>query len=421
MILMWFITNYCNLDCFNCASRCTNDKELKYYTPLKEIISNIKILKEKKFIFNSIDLTGGEALLHPQIFTIIKLLKKNFPTTNIQIYTNGLSLDHFSLLQLKQLKKYNINLNISIYPRDKYIQKYEKTLKILNHLQINYSFQRSHFLFNSFKYANNKNFFFNEKSAINCLNNNIYNTLYLKNQILYPCCVALQDIPIQKSFYSDNCVLLKDKQKSQIVNTYLPICKKCQNSLPSQHPWHSTEEIKLYMQDIKTYTDFELYTNNYQAYYQLYFSQDQELQKIINHPLCHIALYNDVGLYEKHYIENKFINGYLDIFIYYNNIEDINSFIKLLKNQTILNKCNLYFIKDNYYESFEFDKILYNEFFPFISLNYNSYFLRANNYNEAKNLFLKHSFLNHKLEINPNNLEKLSNSKYFENEYFNLQ
>ena len=56
------------------------------------------------------------------------------------------------------------------------------------------------------------------------------------------------------------------------------------------------------------------------------------LQKIINHPLCHIALYNDVGLYEKHYIENKFINGYLDIFIYYNNIEDINLFIKLLKN-----------------------------------------------------------------------------------------
>jgi hypothetical protein len=130
------------------------------------------------------------------------------------------------------------------------------------------------------------------------------------------------------------------------------------------------------------------------------------------------ALDDEIGLFEKSYINNKYLNGYLDIFIFYDYIDNIDQFIKNLLNQTILNKCNLYFIKNiSNNKNITSDEILYNNFMPFKSKNYNAYFFKASSFEEAEILFKKHSFLPNKifLDLNKNNL--LNNSKFLEEQY----
>jgi len=85
------ITSFCNLSCINC------DRSIRQ-APTNELMSVKQI---EKFINESIDLKwnwknirilGGEPTLHPQLFEILKVLKKYkefYPRSNIQIVTNG--------------------------------------------------------------------------------------------------------------------------------------------------------------------------------------------------------------------------------------------------------------------------------------------------------------------------------------------
>lgn len=421
MVLMCFITNYCNLDCLNCSFHCDEQKEQKFFISLNEIEQIISTIKKNNISFDLIDLSGGEAFLHPQIFNILKIFRENFPNTAIQVYSNGLLISNFSLKKLLLLNQLNIQLEISIYPRKKYFNQYKKLIPILNKLNIKYNFQNNHYLFNHFNIIN-KNQPINKTQAIQCLKNNQKEVQYLKNNKVYPCCIALYHVSINQNQYQDSLYIFNENNKKFKTDSPLTICQTCQQILPYQHPWHSSKELINYIEDIKKLSPFMLYVNNYEAYYNLYFSQDEELNEIICDPLAHIALVNDSSLWEKHYINNKFISGLLDIFIYYEDIKDIQKIIKIISHQTILSKCNLYFIKNNNIEISESDKILYETFFPFVSLNYNSYFLKANNYEEAKKLFLKHSFLKNKIYFNLNeDIFKLEDPAYLENKIIKFQ
>lgn len=409
--LMWFITDQCNLNCLNCSSHCEKINN-KYYISLDDVTNILLQLSNKKINFNNIDLSGGEALLHPHIINICLLIRKYLKDIRIQIYTNGLSFNIFSDKEMEIFSKENISFQISIYPRKQFLSIYETNFKRLKKFKIDYNISRTHFLFHSTFISNKSESF---PSLLNCQNisfNN--NTYYLKNNIFYPCCVAIEYDEQQKTenFGYVNIKNIKTIEDiNNIQNNSLPICKKCSQFSNFLYPWHCTSELKSKINN----NHFNLYKKDYLTYYQLYHEKDQSLSNILYHPLLKANTQDDCGLLEKQYINNKYINGFLDILIYYDNLIDITKIIKLLKSQTIIKKCNLYFIKNINYKFSKEDEILYYNFLPFSSPDYNSYFLQASSIKEAKNLFLQHSFLNYKIQINLNDFDKLKNSFYLEN------
>jgi len=88
------ITYDCNLKCLNCHNSCRQAPS-KDYMSIEQIGKFIKESIGQKMKWSNIAILGGEPILHPNIFDIIKLLlsyKEDFsPDTIIQLYTNGFS------------------------------------------------------------------------------------------------------------------------------------------------------------------------------------------------------------------------------------------------------------------------------------------------------------------------------------------
>jgi hypothetical protein len=76
----------CNLACKGCLS--LSDFDRKGVMPYNDIVQSIDTWKEK---INPTILTmfGGEPLLHPKLFDIIKYVKKIWPDVTIRLITNG--------------------------------------------------------------------------------------------------------------------------------------------------------------------------------------------------------------------------------------------------------------------------------------------------------------------------------------------
>jgi MoaA/NifB/PqqE/SkfB family radical SAM enzyme len=66
----------------------------------------------------TIDILGGEPLLNKNICEIIKLTREHWPTSKIDITTNGVLLDRYPDLP-KYLQKYNVGLKISKHGTNK--------------------------------------------------------------------------------------------------------------------------------------------------------------------------------------------------------------------------------------------------------------------------------------------------------------
>ena len=109
------IAEHCNLNCKSCNN----------FSPLAEpeFVSIEEF--ERDFsrlgnIFNHecehIDLTGGEALLHPEINTLIKIARKHFTVGNIFIYTNGILLSQKDSEFWKTCRDNKVDIFISAYP-----------------------------------------------------------------------------------------------------------------------------------------------------------------------------------------------------------------------------------------------------------------------------------------------------------------
>lgn len=105
----FLMTNYCNANCIFCNQR-FNDKSRKEISldEFKIIISNIPILSVEQFHFTG----GGEPLLCPDLFKIIKYVNDTFPWIEIIVTTNGLLIGKYA----DELAQLNISrLKISIH------------------------------------------------------------------------------------------------------------------------------------------------------------------------------------------------------------------------------------------------------------------------------------------------------------------
>lgn len=101
--LIFSLTNKCHHKCIHCYKECSNEKE--------EYISKDTILKTLNFFkgnLNSIQLTGGEPMLHDDFYEILDFCKENFRTT---ITTTGTLINSQNAHRFKGLK----NIQIPLY------------------------------------------------------------------------------------------------------------------------------------------------------------------------------------------------------------------------------------------------------------------------------------------------------------------
>jgi MoaA/NifB/PqqE/SkfB family radical SAM enzyme len=133
------VTNNCQCNCVYCINSET-DKSLNL--PIDKAIINIKKLVSKYNIKEAI-LLGGEPLLHPQLFELLKRLRKESGLQFIRLTTNGIKLKNNPEF-IKKLVNKNFGIqgiNISFHNEDfltweefkevcTFIKKYNSDIKI---------------------------------------------------------------------------------------------------------------------------------------------------------------------------------------------------------------------------------------------------------------------------------------------------
>lgn len=108
------ITEHCNLNCAGC----------NHFSPLadeecldpKDFERDIRRLAELSPRLFALKLLGGEPLLHPNITAFFDIARNYFPTTTIQITTNGILLTKQAESFWESCRKNNIVISISRYP-----------------------------------------------------------------------------------------------------------------------------------------------------------------------------------------------------------------------------------------------------------------------------------------------------------------
>lgn len=111
----YHICDHCNLNC-KCCSHFSPVSE-RYSVSLEETEENFKKLSQNfPAHFRSIHLLGGEPLLHPQIIDILQIVRKYFPSKEIQVFTNGTLLSRQDDTFFDTIKKNNIQIGVTRYP-----------------------------------------------------------------------------------------------------------------------------------------------------------------------------------------------------------------------------------------------------------------------------------------------------------------
>jgi len=80
------VTNACNLACQVCYSDAKGDRKM----PLEQFKTYLRQLLEKKGALDSVQLTGGEAILHPEFWEMVEFLHEQSAIKKIYLPTNGI-------------------------------------------------------------------------------------------------------------------------------------------------------------------------------------------------------------------------------------------------------------------------------------------------------------------------------------------
>jgi MoaA/NifB/PqqE/SkfB family radical SAM enzyme len=121
------ITEHCNLNCKGCNHfSCLAEEE---YLGVDQFEKDFKRLSELSKDFFTIKILGGEPLLHPQITEFFNISRAYFPTTPIQVTTNGILLSGQPEEFWKNCRKNNIIISISRYPVKLNIKEIKKNAK----------------------------------------------------------------------------------------------------------------------------------------------------------------------------------------------------------------------------------------------------------------------------------------------------
>ncbi|MDR0526896.1 MAG: radical SAM protein [Spirochaetaceae bacterium] len=108
------VVEHCNLNCKGCNHFSPLAGE--EFLPLENFEKDIKRLSEITKKLYQIKLLGGEPLLHPRLTDFLPVVRKYFPTTPLQITTNGILLTRQPEQFWLDCRKNNTLISISQYP-----------------------------------------------------------------------------------------------------------------------------------------------------------------------------------------------------------------------------------------------------------------------------------------------------------------
>ncbi|UCH93098.1 MAG: radical SAM protein [Candidatus Aminicenantes bacterium] len=109
-----YLTNQCDLNCSYCLIK--KRKETRYFLEIKEYQARIRKLLEKNNHIKSINMTGGEPTLHPELLKIVDITRK-VGIDHIIINTNGIMLaKDRELLQALHDRDVTLALSINSIP-----------------------------------------------------------------------------------------------------------------------------------------------------------------------------------------------------------------------------------------------------------------------------------------------------------------
>ena len=108
------VTEHCNLNCKGCNHFSCIAGE-GYLEP-EQFERDFRRLAELSKRYFAIKILGGEPLLHPRITEFFDITRKYFPSTPIQITTNGILLPEQAETFWQNCNKNNIIVSISQYP-----------------------------------------------------------------------------------------------------------------------------------------------------------------------------------------------------------------------------------------------------------------------------------------------------------------
>ena len=108
------ITEHCNLNCRGC-SHFSSLAEEEYLEP-DSFERDFRRLAELSKNYFTIKILGGEPLLHPRITEFFDIARRYFPSTPIQVTTNGILLTGQGEGFWQSCNKNNITVSVSQYP-----------------------------------------------------------------------------------------------------------------------------------------------------------------------------------------------------------------------------------------------------------------------------------------------------------------
>ncbi|HOC03392.1 MAG TPA: radical SAM protein [Candidatus Ratteibacteria bacterium] len=134
--IQWHIIEACNLRCKHCYQDSFNPENMLEGAQIKKVLANLTQFLKKTNKHTTIDITGGEPLLHPDFWNICEMLEKNDSIEKFGIITNGTLLERDIVKKISSFSKLK-TIKISCEGSEKeffeYIRKfpYDKFLDIL--------------------------------------------------------------------------------------------------------------------------------------------------------------------------------------------------------------------------------------------------------------------------------------------------
>lgn len=266
--LLFAITNACNLLCSDCSTLC--DKNSSYFISKEDFIKQLKQINK---IFPSgitIDITGGESLLHPNFFEFCEITKKICPDKEIAFWTNGILLNKIPKEQLEYLvKELRIHFKTSIYPAT--IDIFEKNKKKFEDIGKELEIMGSRLYFH--KQVLDRT----GKQNIEKLYNTCYHfrepyQFYIYKNRIYNCCISpyiVEKFNLIKNLDDFSLDIYKTNSEQEIFNFFnkpLSICSYCHNEQKQRHgeapPWNNSTNLN---RDVDK-TLYDLYISDYEEY-----------------------------------------------------------------------------------------------------------------------------------------------------------
>lgn len=399
--VFFLITTDCNLHCFACGYGCQKGENPWYIT--KEDFKNTLLKLKQSNIDNckkfSINITGGDPLLHPDWLEFALLTREILPDSICFVSTNGLLMHTLSDETLLFCYNKGIKFGISLYPQVKLLNMYLQIKKRFEDLKIidslTWNFSRIIFGKPTLNIDNDINQcyedMFNNCDYIYIYQNNIYNcqTAFVRDRYFGF---------TQPKYFTVKDIYAHQNLKNIETQSY---CKNCNLLFDEMVLWHQANKLN---RDCKFDSLKDLYLNDYENYYILKHDCKEHLECLNNDFFkSYFTPYVNKHFYQV--VENRFFTGIADLYIPFN--QSITSeFKNLLLNQSIIKKCNLYFV------SLTENKNIQSQVYDLFYLKDNEYFLKAD-----KNgflTFLKNSYRNNKYALDITNYSELKDSQFLE-------